>query len=127
MKPGKQLTESTAHKAVEIRKTKLALPGPHGFELISAESIYYCKAEGNYTSIYFYQDQKVLISRQLSHTVARLKNQWFLRIHHSYMVNMRHACRFIRKSPGQLVLTDGTVLPISKKYRNEVIQTLHFI
>ena len=64
----------------------------------------------------------MLISRKLKQTAASLENAWFLRIHQSYLVNMRHAQLYLRKSGGQLVMANGEKLPISKNYKELVLQ-----
>lgn len=105
----------------------IALPMKEGYRLVEQESILYCKAEGNYTLVTFVNGNTMLISRKLKQTAASLENTWFLRIHQSYFVNMRHAQLYLRKAGGQLVMKDGKKLPISKSYKEQVLQLFKIV
>ncbi len=105
----------------------IALPMKEGFRLVKLEDIMYCKAEGNYTQIIFLDGGTMLISRKLKETSASLEGKLFQRIHQSYLVNMRHAKMYLRKSGGQLVMSDGIKLPISKSYKEEVLNLFKFV
>lgn len=109
-----------AHKAI-------ALPMKEGYRLVNQENILYCKADGNYTLVFFENGKTMLISRKLKQTTARLENNSFIRIHQSYLVNMQHAQLYLRKAGGQLVMTDGKELPISKKFKERVLQFFKII
>ncbi len=105
----------------------VALPMKEGYRLVNQENILYCKAEGNYTLVFFANGNTMLISRKLKQTTASLEDIWFLRIHQSYLVNMRHAQLYLRKSGGQLVMTDGKKLPISKSFKEQVLQLFKIV
>lgn len=106
---------------------KVALPMKQGYRLVESENILYCRAEGNYTLVFFVNGTNMMISRKLKQTAGRLKNSWFLRIHQSYFVNMHHAEAYLRKSGGQLVMSDGETLPISKSYKEQVMRFFKII
>ena len=110
-----------------INNQVIALPIKTGYRLVDQENILYCKAEGNYTLIVFVNGDTMLISRKLKQTAASLENSWFLRIHQSYLVNMRHAQWYLRKFGGQLVMKDGQNLPISKTYKKQVLQLFKIV
>lgn len=111
----------------KIPKDVIALPMKEGYRLIKPDDILYCKAEGNYTQILFINGETMLISRKLKETSASLESKLFQRIHQSYLVNIDHAKMYLRKSGGQLVMTDGTKLPISKSYKEEVLNLFKFV
>ena len=110
-----------------LPKVLVALPTKAGYELVKIEEIIYCKAEGNYTKILFTNGHSTLISRKLKETYAKLESNWFYRIHQSYLVNMEFARKYLKKSGGQLELADGTVLPVSKSYKEQVLQLFRFV
>lgn len=118
---------NTQLKIQSLPKTVIALPTKEGYELVKEESILYCKAEGNYTMILFTNSKSLLISRKLKDTANCIEGAWFLRIHQSFMVNMRFAKKYIRKNGGKLVLVDDTILPISKKYKEQVLKLFKFV
>ncbi len=105
----------------------IALPMKEGYRLVNQENILYCKGDGNYTQVFFANGKTMLISRNLKQTVACLESNYFIRIHQSYLVNMHHAHLYLRQSGGQLVMTDNKKLPISKKFKEQVLQFLKFV
>lgn len=62
-------------------------------------------------------DGEVLIYGKLSDVLALRFSQRFLRIHQSFLVNTQHIVTF---RYGEIALTNGTVLPISRSYQNAV-------
>jgi len=111
----------------EIFHKVVALPMKSGYKLVQQNQILYCKASGNYTEVFFENESSLLIARKLKETANSLANDWFLRIHQSYLVNMRFATQYLRKSGGQLMMSDGKQLPISKTHKAEVLGFFKFV
>ena len=105
----------------------VALPTKRGYKLVQQNQIFYCKAAGNYPKVFFTDGSPLLISRKLKETANSLANDWFLRIHQSYLVNMRFATQYIRKSGGQLMMSDGEQFPISKNHKAKVLSFFKYV
>ena len=105
----------------------IALPIKEGYELVRADSILYCKAEGNYTQIVFTNGHKLLISRKLKRVSSSISNAWFMRVHQSYLINMKYARQYVRRAGGQLVMQDGSVLPVSKNQKEELLGLFNYV
>lgn len=105
----------------------VALPIKEGYQLVKENSILYCKAQGNYTLIFFLDGGKLLISRKLKETSTKLKNDWFLRIHQSYFVNLAYAVQYLRSGGGQLVMIDGAKLPISRNKKPYLLKLFTYV
>lgn len=58
-----------------------------------------------------------MIYAKLTDILGEPFSKQFLRIHQSFLVNIRHIKEF---RYGEITLTDGTVLPISRSYQNTV-------
>ena len=85
---------------------------------ININNILYLKAEANYTRIVTnYND--FLIARTLKSSAEQLSYVVFIRCHQSYVVNI-HFMEVYQLSTDEIVLIDGTKIPVSRKYRNEV-------
>lgn len=58
---------------------------------------------------------------RMQDVAERVENQFFCQIHKSYIVNIKHIakCRL-----DQIVLMDGTVLPVSRAYKKRVAERL---
>ena len=67
----------------------IAISSSDKIELIKVEDIMYCKAEGKYTEFVLSNKQKILSSKNLGEYNSLLLNNYFFRIHHSYVVNIK--------------------------------------
>ena len=72
---------------------KITIPQQDGFEVLKISEILYCQADDNYTKIFLNQGQK-LVSKTLKYFEDSLKDQGFVRIHKSYLVNVNSVVRY---------------------------------
>ena len=90
-------------------------------EYIPVRDILGATAQGNYIALHL-KDRDVLHRTTMAQLVASLGDAGFIRIHRSHLVNP--ACISMAKSRGEsfriVELTNGTQLPVSDRYRNEV-------
>lgn len=99
---------------------RLALPTSEGLLFLDTEKVLYCASEGRYTRFYLSEAQKkILITRNLGEYEAVLTTQGFVRIHHQYIVNMRHVSRYVRGRGGCIVMSNGTELPVSTRRKDD--------
>ena len=83
-----------------------------------------CKSDNNYTTFYFNDNSKILVSKTLKHYADMLKEVSFLRVHQTHLVNIKYIKEFIKSDGGYLILKDKSNIPVSVRKRNEVIATL---
>ncbi|MEZ4772759.1 MAG: LytTR family DNA-binding domain-containing protein [Bacteroidia bacterium] len=96
-------------------KERILLPQTNGFLLVDEKEILYLKAEGSYTYVTLHNGQKLLISRSLKDFVMVLSDEWFERIHKSYIINLRYLKGYSRLQGGTAIMEDGTELLISRR------------
>ena len=84
-----------------------------------------CEAKSNYTRFHFIDHKMLVVAKTLGDYENSLPSQFFLRIHRSDIINISH----IRKhdSLGNLWLSDGTRLTVSKRRKARVIKALKFL
>ena len=109
------------------QKGKLALPTLNGYELVDAHDVVWCEADINYTTFHICSRGKIMISKSLKEVSAILEPYGFVRLHKHHLVNLRYAVRYIKGMYGQLVLTDGTVLSVSHRNKNALLERLKII
>jgi two-component system LytT family response regulator len=105
-------------------RQKIAFPQRDGYEFIPAENIYYCSAEGAYTSIHLTGNRKLLISKALGEIEEVLPANIFQRIHHSTVVNIFHITNLIRTDGGYVLLKNGEKLYISRAKKELLLKKL---
>ncbi|PKP21357.1 MAG: hypothetical protein CVU05_06940 [Bacteroidetes bacterium HGW-Bacteroidetes-21] len=97
---------------------KIAIPTINGFVLKRASSIMYCIADGNYTNIYYVDSKKDCISKPLCWIEKKLSSvDSFFKIHKSNLINNSYVKEI---KSNQVIMTDGKVLEISIRRKNEV-------
>ena len=84
-----------------------------------------CKSDNNYTTFYFKNKEKLLVSKTLKFYADLLKEVGFLRVHQSHLINTKYIKEFIKSDGGYLILTDNCNVPVSVRKRNEVLEALN--
>lgn len=89
---------------------------------ISLDDIYYIEADRNYSRVFAKQRQYLLVTT-LKEVDEKLRDNRFLRIHRSYIVNLAH----IDEISGDHVVIYGRALPLSKNLRAKLFNRLQVI
>ena len=102
---------------------KIAIPTFDGFELVAAESIIACKADDNYTHFYTRNAREIVACRTLKQVEEILESfPYFLRVHHSYLVNLNEVVKYIRGEGGYLVMSDGRSVNVSRSRKESLLR-----
>ena len=110
-----KLIESLRSEMIGINKVPFAVQT--GVEFIDPEDVIFVEGENNYSVLHLHNNKKLVVSKTLSHTENVLKSHSFLRIHKSYLINLRYLKRYIKKSGGYVELDDGRKLSVSRMRR----------
>ncbi|MCP1382529.1 LytR/AlgR family response regulator transcription factor [Runella salmonicolor] len=122
----KQKTERSAFSKLNAQFDKIPVPSLRGISFLPIKEILYLVSEGNYTTIYLDNKQKIVSSRNLGDYEALLENLQFFRIHHSTLINLAHIREYLRGEGGSVLLTDGTELDVSKRKKKEFLEVIGF-
>ena len=79
-----------------------------------------CQADGYCTNFMLSGNRKIVSSKNLKHFDGLLEDQNFLRVHHSYLVNLDHVTGYTRQ--GEINLTEGLKAFLGDSYKNEFIK-----
>ena len=102
---------------------KLVIPTPNGYSLENKDLIIYCEGMGNYSKIYLTTGKEMIMSKTLKAIELSLGDN-FCRIHKSYLVNINHILRYSRSNGYKITLTNDTVLDVSYRNNETVLQIL---
>ena len=129
----KPFSDADFSEAVEkaIRKTnekKNQLSSGVGSEnIIKLDDIMYIESEGAYSVFTLLNKSTMMASKNLGYFENRLPTDTFFRIHHSFIVNIKHVVKVKNGPSPQLVLADGvTCLPVSQRKAKAVFEQLKF-
>ncbi|NNF35648.1 MAG: response regulator transcription factor [Saprospiraceae bacterium] len=103
---------------------KIALPTSESILYIEKKSICYCASDSNYTGFYLSSGEKILIAKTLG-KVEEMLGSGFIRIHNSFIINKEYVSAYHRGTGGSVKLNDGTILPVSKSRKEQVLDSLN--
>ena len=107
--------------------TKISLHTLDKIVVVCLEEIIKCKSDNNYTTFYFENGSKMMVTKTLKYFADLLKESHFLRVHQSHLVNTKYIKAYIKSDGGYLVLKDKSTVPVSVRKRAEVIDALNSI
>lgn len=102
---------------------KLIIATLDGNYFLLPDEIVYCEGNDNYTHFHLTKGRKLVSAKTLKDYEEMLAEQGFLRIHKSYLVNLKYAVKF-SKSNSTLILQDYTTLEVSRRKKEAVINAL---
>lgn len=103
---------------------KIALPTFDGLEFVEIKSIVRCKADSNYTEIFFDNKTSMVVCRTLKEIDELLSGSYFIRVHHSHLVNKNFIRKIVKTDGGTIILEDKTEIPIARSRKDEVISQI---
>ena len=93
------------------------IPTTNGFTFVNKQDIIYCKSDSNYTHIYT-TDKEILVSKTLKSIQQLLPEDDFLRVHHSFLVNLSHLKEYSRKDGGFVILSNNKKISVSNSRKD---------
>ena len=106
-----------------IKKEKVALPVDGKIQMIPFASIVYCESESNYTYIHL-ENKKLLLSKTLKEIERLLNHPDFFRVQNSFLVNLNHIKEYVRGEGGELVMSNGDEVRVSRNKKEELLKLL---
>lgn len=110
--------------AKETAPARIAVATQSGLEIIYISNIIYLEATGNYTYIYLADEKPLLASKTLKEFEDILPTDQFFRIHNASLVNISAIKKYNKGEGGQVVLTNGTLLDVARRRKEELVQLL---
>ena len=100
---------------------KIALSTLEGLLFVNVSDIIYCESSGPYTKFILKQADRIVTSRHLKEYETMLSGYDFFRIHKSYLVNLREIQKYVRGEGGQLIMSNGDALAVSKQRKEDFL------
>ena len=92
----------------------VALSTLGGLIVINTDDLLYCESDGPYTNFIFKEQKPILISKTLKEVEEVLVSRNFLRVHNSFLINMKYVQKYLNGNGGDVVMNSGKVIPVSR-------------
>lgn len=119
--------QKVARKLAQALPTseRITLLTNSGYELVAVQDILYLVADHNYCRVYLRDNTEKLVTRALGSFEEELEKQGFLRIHKSHIVNLDQVAVYIPGNGGQVKMSDGHRLEVSRRRKKDVLDLLN--
>lgn len=105
----------------------VSFPHTRGIEVRPCESIVHIEGQGNYSTVIFMDEPKLLLSRTIGDFEDVLPEGEFIRVHRSHIINMRHVRRVLPGRRPRVQLANGDEVSVSHRYRGVLMGQLNVI
>jgi two-component system LytT family response regulator len=104
---------------------RLAMPTVDGLRMMPIKDILYCESEAAYTRFYLQGEEKpVLIYRSMKDVEEMLNDKGFFRVHNSYLVNLFFMDKYIKGDGGEIIMSDGHSVPVSRQRKQDFLMRI---
>lgn len=103
-----------------FQQPTLVVSNLKGFEVMKINDIIMCKADGYCTNFYLTGNKKVISSKNLKQYENLLSEQGFVRVHHSYLVNINHVTSFTRQ--GEIHMDEDHKAYLGDSFKREFLR-----
>ena len=95
-----------------------------GLHMVAVDSIISCASDSNYTVLLLKNKQKLIVSRTLKEIEEMLEEYSFIRVHHSYIVNLNEVNKYIKGEGGYLIMSDDSSVDVSRSRKEMLLKKL---
>ena len=108
-------------------KQKIVLSTTEGIHIIQVDNIVRCEADDYYTRIFLNDKRMIMVSKTLKNTEKLLSGKSFVRSHKSHLVNLQFVKKYVKSDGGYLELKDGTIIPVSRRKKELILNYIQSI
>lgn len=90
---------------------------------IDPEDIIFVESDGNYSTIFLKDGQKIVITKKLKEVNTILPEHYFFRIHNSYVVNLNRIKEYI-KNDAYVVMQSNHKIPVARQRKSDFLEKL---
>jgi two-component system LytT family response regulator len=109
----KIITHTAARNQIKLHSSKSLVTIP-------VDKIVRLEGSSNYT-VFYTKKGKYISSRTLKHYQGILDEKWFIRVHKSHIVNLRHI-KSIDESISEIVFDDGDNIEVSRRKLKDFVE-----
>lgn len=115
-----QLLRDTLNKQAQ----KICLPTKDAFMFVELSKITHLEADSNYSIFYLANKSKIIVSKSLAEYEKILQNDYFVRTHDKYIVNLQYVKAFHRGKSGKIELENGELLDLATRRKDVFMEKM---
>jgi len=111
----------------KAKNQRIALKDNNVIEVVDFKDIFFLEAQGSYTRILFLKDgsvKEIIMSGSLGDYEELFPEDFFYRIHKSYLINCAHVKKILKDESTHVVVKDSFTLPVSRRRSVPLIEFL---
>lgn len=108
----------------EMQTKKLVLRTSDSLHIIDVRDICFCKSDNSYTTFYFKENEKIIVSKSLKDYEGLLTEYGFYRAHQSFLVNLNHIKKVDKSDGGFIIMKNKKEIPVSLRQMKKLIGLL---
>lgn len=106
---------------IENNKRKITLNTDGKLIFLDEEDIIFVESDGNYSTIFLENGEKILVSKKLKDVNSLLPEHLFFRIHNCYIINLNKVKEFI-KTEGYVLMNSRHKIPVARKRKIDFLE-----
>jgi two-component system LytT family response regulator len=112
------------NKADHSSSARIALSTAEGIYLVDKITIMRVEAMSNYSTFHLSDHKKIIVSKTLKEYELVLKDDTFLRVNRSVIVNLNYVVKYRKGDGGTLEMSDGTEIEVSSSRKDCLMEKL---
>lgn len=97
------------------------------YQFVFPSEIVHVQSEGSYSIVTINENKKLVVSKKLKEIEAQLPQDIFVRVHHSYLINLIYLHSYGKNNRSEIHLTNGDMIKISRRKRPDFMNRFIFI
>ena len=118
-----KLIEIASEHYKGVEKKRIILKTLESIFVLNEDDIIYCNSEGNYSTIFTSNMNKIVVSKSMKKIEELLSKKLFIRCHQSYLVNKNHIIRYDKR--GKLIVSSNHEVPVSSRRKEYTLQSIY--
>ena len=102
--------------------SKIALPTINGYRFVKISDVIRCESDSNYTKFYLHTGEHIVVTRTLKEFETLLKDESFIRVHQSHLINVDFVEQYIKGEGGVAIMSDGAEIEISRRRKDQFLK-----
>jgi two-component system LytT family response regulator len=103
---------------------RLVLSTSTGIHIIDIDDIVRCESSNNYTTFFFKDGKKIIVSKSIQIYEKLLSPYHFCRVHNKHIVNLKYVKKYVKGRGGHLLLDTGEQIDVSEGRKKAFLEKL---